>query len=100
MAGSVYSEVQDVMNRAEAIAMLTAAGEPYELESVVQYGEPCRAFRHAPRSLRVLYEATRSAQVIVARSSFDSVAVMSSCRMKLSYPAASSSLSTRFFWQW
>jgi len=50
-----------VISRAEAIATLTAPGQPYELETVVQYGEPCRAFRHAPRSLRMLFEETRSA---------------------------------------
>lgn len=52
-------------NRAEAITRLTAPGQPYELETVVQYGEPCRAFRHAPGSLRVLYEQTRSAHPFV-----------------------------------
>ncbi|MGE0623946.1 MAG: class I adenylate-forming enzyme family protein [Pseudomonadales bacterium] len=50
-----------MISRTEAIAMLTGPGQPYELETVVQYGEPCRAFRHAPRSLRVLFEETRSA---------------------------------------
>ncbi|HEY5646911.1 MAG TPA: class I adenylate-forming enzyme family protein [Pseudomonadales bacterium] len=46
--------------RAEAIATLTAPGQPYELETVPQYGVPCRAFKNAPRSLRKLYEETRS----------------------------------------
>ncbi len=65
------------MTRAEALAALTAPGEPYELETVLQYGEPCRAFRHAPPSLRALYETTRSALPFVVyeneRYTFDEI---------------------------
>ena len=49
-----------MITRTEALAALTAPGEPYELEEVLQYGEICRAFKHAPRSLRDLYAETRS----------------------------------------
>jgi len=49
-----------VTTRAEAIQALTAPGEPYELEEVSQYGEICRAFKHAPASLRELYSEARS----------------------------------------
>jgi len=46
------------MNRAEAIAALTAPGEPYELEQVETPRGTVRAFRNAPPSLRALFEAT------------------------------------------
>jgi len=49
-----------VTTRAEAIAILTGSGEPYELEEVMQYGEMCRAFKYAPASLRQLYDEARS----------------------------------------
>ena len=48
------------MDRRAAIAALTAAGEPYELEEVLVYGRPCRAFRNAPPTLRDLFEQSRS----------------------------------------
>jgi long-chain acyl-CoA synthetase len=48
------------MNRKQALAQLTAAGEPYELIAVAQYGDTCRAFRNAPVSLRQLYDEARS----------------------------------------
>ncbi|HVS64397.1 MAG TPA: class I adenylate-forming enzyme family protein [Thermoanaerobaculia bacterium] len=46
--------------RAEAIARLTAPGEPFELVLVEQYGVPCRAFANAPTTLGALFEETRS----------------------------------------
>lgn len=46
--------------RAEALARLTAAGEPYELETRTIGDEPFRMFVNAPRSLRQLFEETRS----------------------------------------
>jgi long-chain acyl-CoA synthetase len=46
--------------RAEALARLTAPGEPYELETRTIDGEPFRVFVNAPRSLRQLFEDTRS----------------------------------------
>lgn len=48
------------MNRAEALATLTAPGEPYELVEVEQFGDTCRAFLNAPASLRDLYDQARS----------------------------------------
>jgi long-chain acyl-CoA synthetase len=43
------------MTRGEAIAVLTAPGEPYELQPAEIGGVPLRVFAHAPRSLRELY---------------------------------------------
>lgn len=48
------------MNRSEAIAQLTAPGQPYELQEVVIGGNPCRVFSNAPRSLRALVQENRS----------------------------------------
>lgn len=48
------------MTRPQALARLTAPGEPYELENIEINGIPCRAFVNAPQSLRELYEATLS----------------------------------------
>jgi long-chain acyl-CoA synthetase len=46
--------------RAQALAELTAPGEPYELIEVEQYGAMVRAFAQAPETLRVLFEQARS----------------------------------------
>ena len=46
--------------RKQAIAMLTAKGEPYELTELEQYGQRVRAFLNAPDTLRVLFESTLS----------------------------------------
>ena len=43
------------VTRAQAIAMLTAVGETYELEEIVVNGANCRGFKNAPRSLREVY---------------------------------------------
>ncbi len=48
------------MDRTTALAELTAAGMPYELEPVELYGRRCRGFRHAPPTLRNLFEQARS----------------------------------------
>jgi long-chain acyl-CoA synthetase len=48
------------ISRQEAIARLTAPGQPYELVPVELNGYVCRAFRNAPPTLRELYERTRS----------------------------------------
>ena len=48
------------MTRAQAIAQLTRAGEPYELETIDIAGTPQRVFRNAPATLRVLFEETAS----------------------------------------
>jgi len=44
------------MSRAEAIAALTAPGEPYELEVLEIDGRPVRNFKNGPASLRAMYE--------------------------------------------
>jgi long-chain acyl-CoA synthetase len=46
--------------RDEALARLTAPGQPYELETIEVDGRSIRAFRHAPRSLRELFADNRS----------------------------------------
>jgi long-chain acyl-CoA synthetase len=51
--------------RAQAIAALTAPGEPYELTEVEQFGVMVRAFRNAPATLRAHFEAARSAETFV-----------------------------------
>ncbi len=48
------------MDRQAALAALTAPGEPYELEEVELYERTCRAFRHAPHTLRDLFDESRS----------------------------------------
>ena len=48
------------MTRAEAIAALTAIGQPYELEQVDDHGRRVRMFKNAPHSLRELYAGTIS----------------------------------------
>ena len=50
----------ELLSRSDALARLTRTGEPYELVEVTQYGEPCRAFRNAPPTLRALFEEARS----------------------------------------
>jgi len=50
-----------MISRSEAIAQLTAPGEPFELELVDLYGRPCRTFKNAPPTLRELFEESRSA---------------------------------------
>lgn len=66
-----------MMTRDQAIAALTAPGEPYELVEVEQYGDICRAFANAPASLRELYEQTRSDATFIVyedeRLSFEEV---------------------------
>ena len=44
--------------REQAIAELTAAGQPFELAEIEANGRRIRAFRNAPRSLRELFEST------------------------------------------
>lgn len=44
------------MSRPEAIAALTAPGQPFELERLEIAGRTVRCFKHAPRSLRAMYE--------------------------------------------
>ena len=53
------------LSRQEALAQLTASGQPYELETKLHYGAPCRIFKNAPESLRALYEAARSDETFI-----------------------------------
>ena len=48
------------MPRAQAIAELTAPGQPYELVDEVVRGRALRVFRNAPASLRALFESSAS----------------------------------------
>ncbi len=48
------------ISRAQAIAELTAAGQPYALEEAVINGRLLRIFSNAPATLRALYESTAS----------------------------------------
>lgn len=48
------------VTRTQAIATLTAPGEPLELVEMNIHGEMCRVFKNAPNTLRDLYEANRS----------------------------------------
>ena len=48
------------MERQKALGLLTAPGQPFELESVDVYGRRCRGFVHAPPTLRDLYRDARS----------------------------------------
>ena len=48
------------MTREAAYALLTSAGQPFELIEVEMFGRRCRAFKHAPPTLRELYSSTRS----------------------------------------
>ena len=48
------------MERQNALGLLTAPGQPFELESVDVYGRRCRGFVHAPPTLRDLYRDARS----------------------------------------
>ncbi len=49
--------MQPMMTRQEAIAALTAPGQPHEFEHVVAHGRRVRAFKNAPPTLRAYYEA-------------------------------------------
>ena len=49
-----------MVTRAQAIAQLTAPGEPLELETTNLYGRQCRRFKNAPPTLRELFEQSRS----------------------------------------
>jgi long-chain acyl-CoA synthetase len=53
------------ISRADALAQLTAPGEPYELEAITINSIPCRAFVNAPRSLRELFANNVSDETFV-----------------------------------
>jgi len=48
------------MTRDEALAQLTAPGQPFELVETEAIGRKVRAFANAPRNMRELFEQTRS----------------------------------------
>lgn len=54
-----------MLTRSEAIAQLTASGQPFELEWAELYGRPCRTFTNAPPTLRHLYEESRSEETFL-----------------------------------
>lgn len=47
-----------LLTRAEALAQCTAPGQPHELVEQTIAGRRVKVFKHAPRSLRALYEQT------------------------------------------
>ena len=49
-----------IMERKEALGLLTAPGQPFELQELEVYGRRCRGFVHAPPTLRDLYRETCS----------------------------------------
>ncbi len=70
--------------RSDAIAQLTAPGEPYELELKELYGRECRTFKNAPPTLHELFEQNRSDETFLVyeneRYSFDE-AYQLACRI-------------------
>ena len=48
------------MSRDEAVAALTAEGQPFEVDEVEIRGVPTRVWKHAPPSLRAVLEASRA----------------------------------------
>ena len=53
-------QTNSALSRQQALAQLTAPGQPYELETQTIAGRALRVFRNAPESLRALYEQTAS----------------------------------------
>lgn len=49
-----------LVTRTEALAELTAPGQPYELVEIEALGRRIRAFRNAPQNVREIFAATRS----------------------------------------
>ena len=49
-----------MVTRNEALAKLTAPGEPFELIEIDAIGRRIRAFRNAPQNTREIFAATRS----------------------------------------
>jgi long-chain acyl-CoA synthetase len=65
------------VNRTEALAQLTAAGQSHELVEIEALGRRIRAFKNAPPSLRELFASTRSTLPFIAyedeRYSFEDI---------------------------
>ena len=57
---TITTSTASLPTRAQAIAELTAPGQPYELIDVVHHGRPLRWFKNAPNSLRTIFEETSS----------------------------------------
>jgi len=55
-----------LVTRNEALAKLTAPGEPFELIEIDAIGRHIRAFRNAPQNLREIFAATRSDKEFLA----------------------------------
>ncbi|MCB1691426.1 MAG: acyl--CoA ligase [Pseudomonadales bacterium] len=53
------------ITRAQAIAELTAPGQPYELVPGTVFGRPCKIFVNAPPTLRELFEAAASDETFI-----------------------------------
>ncbi|HEY6176053.1 MAG TPA: AMP-binding protein, partial [Kofleriaceae bacterium] len=53
-------ELTAPLSRPEAIAALTAPGQPFEIEPLEIAGRSVRSFKYAPPSLRAMYELYRS----------------------------------------
>jgi long-chain acyl-CoA synthetase len=53
------------MNRLEAFATVSAPGQPLEMIDVDAYGRSCRDYKHAPQSLRDLYQQNLSDKTFV-----------------------------------
>ena len=54
-----------MVTRSDAIAQLTAPGEPFELGIAELYGRECRTFKNAPPTLRELFEEARSDETFI-----------------------------------
>ena len=62
---SADPSVGPALTRQQALAELSAPGQPYELREIEAMGRRCRAFVNAPPTLRDLYESTRSDAVFM-----------------------------------
>ncbi|HCC43690.1 MAG TPA: fatty acid--CoA ligase, partial [Gammaproteobacteria bacterium] len=51
--------------RAEAIAVLTAVDQEYEVVAGESWGRPCRLFKNVPNNLRELFESSRSDETFI-----------------------------------
>ncbi len=60
MSAPVTPPPPPAMSMAEAHAMLTAPGAPFEMEEVVIGGVSFRTYKHQPPSLRAVFEAARA----------------------------------------
>ena len=58
--GRVQGKDIALLTRDQALAQLTAPGQPFEIVEVEAIGRRIRSFRNAPRNLRELFAATRS----------------------------------------